>query len=252
MNLLVVLILSIVSILFLLVGNFIILFTRNSKKVMAFSVSLGFVVLTLLGILHLIPDAYEFFSLEVSRELCYIFLLIFTFLGFIIILIFDRAGGHHHDKESHNHEKEHMEHISLITCVFLFIHNFIEGMTLYSSVLLSYSTAIILTLGIGLHNIPLGLTLSSTFSKIYSKFKSSLIIIFIGLSYLFGALVAYIFKETFTNAIVFGVILSFTFGMVLYIAIFEFLPLMKDGEERKAKIMGLISGFILMLITLFI
>ena len=196
MNLFIVLVLSIISILFLLVGTLIVFSTHNSKKVMIFSVSLGFVVLLLLGIIHLIPDAYEFFR----------------------------------------------EKLSVI----------IEGMTLYSSVLLNYETAVILTLGIGLHNIPLGFTLSSTFNKVFSKSKTILYIILIGFSYLFGALLAYKFNDVLMNTVVLGIALSFTFGMVLYIAIFEFLPLIRESKEYKVRNMGFILGFILMFLTLFL
>ena len=61
MNLLIVLLLSILSIIFLLIGTIIVFNTHNSKRVMTLSVSLGFVVLILLGVIHLLPDAYEFF-----------------------------------------------------------------------------------------------------------------------------------------------------------------------------------------------
>ena len=250
MNLFVVLVLSIISIFFLLIGTLIVFSTRNSKKVMTFSVSLGFVVLILLGIFHLIPDALEFFVESLSKGSSYLLTLLFTFLGFVILLMFDLLGGHHHE---HGDDKnEHFHHISLITCIFLVIHNFIEGMTIYSSVLLNYETAVILTLGIGLHNVPLGFTLSSTFNKVYSKYKTLLYIILIGLSYLFGALVAYKFNDIFMNSLVLGGALTFTFGMVLYIAIFEFLPMMRDSKDKKMVLVGSVSGIVLMILTLFI
>lgn len=251
MNLLVVLILSLISILFLLVGTLIIFSTHNNKNVMTFSVSLGFVVLILLGIMHLIPDALEFFKDEFKNSTSYLLLVLFTFLGFIMIFLFDKFGGHHH-KHEHEEEKDHSLHISIITCIFLIIHNFIEGMTIYSTILLNYETAVILTLGIGLHNIPLGFTLSSTLNKIYSKTKTLLFIVFIGLSYLLGAIVAYKFNDILTKPLVLGVALTLTFGMILYIAIYEFLPLIKEYKNKKYVLIGYISGLILMLLTIFL
>lgn len=250
MNLLVVLILSVVSILFLLVGTIVVFRTHNNEKVMVFSVSLGFVVLILLGIMHLLPDAYEFFLEDYTKVKSFLYLLLIAVLGFVIVLVFDKIGGHHDHEEEHS--LDHFHHISVITCIFLFIHNFIEGMTIYSSTLLNYKTAVILTLGIGLHNIPLGFTLSSTFNKICSKFKTVLYIIFIGLSYLFGALVAYKFNEVFMSPVMLGVALAFTLGMIFYIAIFEFLPLILESKEKKVKFAGVILGVSLMLFTLFL
>ena len=250
MNLFIVLLLSVLSIIFLLVGTLIVFNTHNSNKVMTFSVSLGFVVLILLGIMHLLPDAYEFFS-ELYPSSKSIFLIsLFTLVGFGVILMLDLFGGHHHEEGKHN--EENFKHISIITCIFLVVHNFIEGMTIYSSVLLDYKTALLLTIGIGLHNIPLGFTLSSTFSKYHNKFNTLMYIIFIGSSYLFGALVAYIFNDIFMNPLVLGIALTFTFGMILYIAIFEFLPMIKNSVEKNMRNIGLLTGLLLMLLTIFV
>ena len=69
----------------------------------------------------------------------------------------------------------------------------------------------------------------------------------IGISYLFGALVLYKFT---LNAFIIGTLLSFTFGMIMYIACFEFLPLIKDSKDKKMVNMGILCGIILMLITM--
>ena len=250
MNLLIVLLLSILSIIFLLIGTIIVFNTHNSKKVMTLSVSLGFVVLILLGVIHLLPDAYEFFREIYTKEKSILIMSISTLVGFLIILVLDLLGGHH-DEEGH-HNKENFKHVSIITCIFLVVHNFIEGMSIYSSVLLNYKTALLLTIGIGLHNIPLGFTLSSTFNKNHSKAKTVLYIIFIGISYLFGALTAFIFEDIFMNPLILGIALTFTFGMILYIVLFEFLPMIISSDEKKMKYIGIIFGIILMLLTLFL
>lgn len=251
MNLFIVLVLSIISIFFLMLGTLIVFSTKDSRKVMTFSVALGFVVLILLGIMHLLPDAFEFFKEEYSNVVSILFILLFTFLGFIIIFVFDKIGGHHHE-HTQEHDKGHFEHISIVTCIFLIIHNFIEGMTLYSSVLLNYETAVILTLGIGLHNVPLGFTLSSTFNKVFTKAKTVLYIILIGFSYLIGATFAYKFNEVLMNSVVFGAALTLTFGMVLYISVYEFLPMMRESEEKKVKNLGILTGIVVMILTLFL
>ena len=251
MNLLIVMILSLISITFLLIGTFIVFKTGNSKKIVTFSVSLGFVVLLLLGVLHLIPDSYEFFKESLSKTMSITALLLITALGFILVYIIDSLGGHHHEHDE-IHEEGHYKHISLITCIFLIVHNFIEGITLYSTALLNYQIALMLTLGIGLHNIPLGFTLSSTYYKDNSKIKTILFISFIGVSYIFGALFAYIFNNIIIKPIILGSALTLTFGMILYIAIKEFLPLIRESKDFKSKLYGIIIGIVLMIFTLFI
>lgn len=242
MDLFVVLVLSIFEVFSLLIGSLIVFSTKNNKKVMTFSVALGFIVLIFLGLFHLIPDAYEFYKEGFDTFKSILFTCFFIIIGFAVVIVLDVLGGHHHHEE-----KSAYKHISFITCVFLVIHNFIEGMTLYSTVLTSYDTAVILTLGIALHNLPLGFTLSSTFNELYGKSKTLLCMIGIGISYLFGALVLYKFT---LNAFIIGTLLSFTFGMIMYIACFEFLPLIKDSNDKKMVNMGILCGIILMLITM--
>lgn len=242
MDLFVVLVLSIFEVFSLLIGSLIVFSTKNNKKVMTFSVALGFIVLILLGLFHLIPDAYLFYKEGFDTFKSILFTCFFIIIGFAVVIVLDVLGGHHHHEE-----KSAYKHIFFITCVFLVIHNFIEGMTLYSTVLTSYDTAVILTLGIALHNLPLGFTLSSTFNELYGKSKTLLCMIGIGISYLFGALVLYKFT---LNAFIIGTLLSFTFGMIMYIACFEFLPLIKDSKDKKMVNMGILCGIILMLITM--
>ena len=242
MDLFVVLVLSIFEVFSLLIGSLIVFSTKNNKKVMTFSVALGFIVLILLGLFHLIPDAYECYKEGFDTFKSILFTCFFIIIGFAVVIVLDVLGGHHHHEE-----KSAYKHISFITCVFLVIHNFIEGMTLYSTVLTSYDTAVILTLGIALHNLPLGFTLSSTFNELYGKSKTLLCMIGIGISYLFGALVLYKFT---LNAFIIGTLLSFTFGMIMYIACFEFLPLIKDSKDKKMVNMGILFGIVLMLITM--
>ena len=244
MELFIVLVLSLFEIFSLLFGSLIVFSTKNTEKVMNISVSLGFVVLVLLGVFHLIPDAYELYIEGLSTYKSILFITFFTILGFAIIITLDVLGGHHDNKENN-----HIKHISLITCIFLVIHNFIEGMTLYGTVLTSSEAAVILTLGIAMHNVPLGFTLSSTFNKLYGKSKTLLYMVLIGLSYLIGAVVL---RNVPLNSFFIGSLLSLTFGMILYIGLFEFLPLIKETKDKKVSLISMLCGLALMLITLFI
>jgi len=251
MNLFVVFVLSIISILFLLVGTIIVFTTGNNKKIVTFSVSLGFSVLILLGLFHLLPDAYEFIEENFNLTTSVGIMLLVIALGFGLIYFLDKVGGHHHEHDEEQ-EEGHFNHISIITCIFLIVHNLLEGMTIYSTALLDYRIAVMLTIGIGLHNVPLGFSLSSTYYKEHSKLSTVVFISLIGVSYLFGALIAYFFSDFIMKGIVFGVLLTFTFGMVLYIAVNEFLPHMFNTRDKKYRNLGFILGILLMLVTLFI
>ena len=59
--------------------------------------------------------------------------------------------------------KENLIHIGLVTSVALILHNIIEGMAIYSSVLSDKSLGLAMTIGIGFHNIPLGMVIAGAF-----------------------------------------------------------------------------------------
>ena len=40
--------------------------------------------------------------------------------------------------------------------------------------------------------------------------------------------------------------------MILYIALYEFLPLIKESNDKQTRNFGLISGVVLMILTLFL
>ena len=201
MELFIVLVLSLFEIFSLLFGSLIVFSTKNSEKVMNISVSLGFIVLLLLGVFHLIPDAYEFYMEGLTNFKSIIFIVFFTIMGFGLIIALDILGGHHHQEGK---ESNHIKHISLITCIFLVIHNFIEGMTLYGTVLSSSEAG------------------------------------------------AVVLRQVTLNSFLIGSLLSLTFGMILYIGLFEFLPLIKETKDKKITYISMLCGLALMLITLFI
>ena len=60
------------------------------------------------------------------------------------------------------------------------------------------------------------------------------------------------FSDFLLKNLIFGVLLTFTFGMVLYIAINEFLPNMINTQNKSYRNAGMILGIVLMLVTLFI
>ena len=54
--------------------------------------------------------------------------------------------------------------------------------------------------------------------------------VLIGSSYLLGAVVL---RQVSLNSFLIGSLLSLTFGMILYIGLFEFLPLIKETKDKK-------------------
>lgn len=240
--------------LFILIGTLIAFFFKRKEKIVDFSIGLAFGVITMLILTDLIPEAIE--NLEDGK----IYILpIFVIVGFALLALLDRIiPAHHHD---HHHDKHHddkecnhnLTHIGIITSLALALHNIIEGMAVYSTVLSSTSLGITLTLGVGFHNIPMGMVIGSALYQSKStKLQIIINILLVSLSTFVGGLIMYALKLEEMSSLVLGVLLSITLGMLIYIVVDELLPRVKETENKKVNTAGILVGIIILLIASFI
>ena len=199
----------------------------------------------------MLPETIELLGLK------YIFIfLIFTILGYMILRLLDNFIPDHDDdgKGMDKEElKENLIHIGVITSIALVLHNVIEGMAVYSTVLSDASLGLAVTLGIGFHNIPLGMVIAGTFYQSNENiYKSILSILFVSLSTFAGGLIMFFLGLSSISPIISGILLSVTLGMLIFISMTELLPRIKNTKNKKVTYLGITIGVIIQLIALFI
>lgn len=235
---------TILSGLFFLIGIVILKNDKNREKTSLFTIALAFIVMTGLIIFDLLPELIE------TKNLL---LLIPLILGFSILIILDKLIPHHHHEHSEGHcedKKEHdlhLNHIGIVTIIALAIHNMIEGLTLYSVTLNSVKSGLLMMISISLHNIPLGFQIGNSLKN---KKYSNLLVSFLCLSSLLGALIIIVFGDL--NETIISILLALTFGMLLYILIFELLREIKSSFKKREVIYGIILGVIILIVTFMI
>jgi len=238
--------------LFTIIGTLLVILSKNNKKFIDFSICLAFGVMVTLGILELLPESYELITEHINKPYNIIMLLLCIIVGIAILKTLDNfVPDHSHD---HKHDKEHklnLFHIGVISSVALILHNIIEGITLYSTLVMSLNSGIMMSLAIGIHNIPLGMVVASTFyKKTNSKIKTILISVVISLSTFIGGLMAYICSGYVMSELFEGILLGITLGMIIHITCFELLTQIKEIKNKKFSIGVIILGIIVMLISL--
>ena len=226
--------------LFFLIGIILLNNSKHKDKMSIFTISLAFVVLIGLLLFDLLPEL-----LETKNTL----LLIPSLIGLIFLILIDKLIPHHHHEHLENNDnieehKEHLNHIGIVTIISLAIHNMIEGLTLYSVTLTSIKSGLLMMLGISLHNIPLGFQIGNSLNK--NKY-SKLLIFILCISSFLGSLIIILFGSLSENII--NILLSITFGMLLYILIFELLHEILVSLKKKETIYGIIIGVIILIIT---
>ena len=177
---LVALLLTLLVGLFILAGSFIGLNYKNNKKFTDFSISVAFGVIVSLILFEILPETYEVLNGQIGIIRTLVVIVILSLIGIVILKILDLFVPHHEHEAHHSHKhkndkchNEHLYHIGIVSSVAVIAHNLIEGMSLYLVSSTSLISGLLLCIGIGLHNIPMGLVISSTLtSSNYSKEKT--------------------------------------------------------------------------------
>lgn len=243
--------------LFILLGTIIVFITKNNDKFISFSLSLAFGVMISLSVFELLPEACEHFLEITSSYLVVIYILGLVLLGMILLKALDHFIPHHasHEGEKHS-EKEHIHHlyhIGFISSIALVLHNIIEGMVVYGTLQSSLGLGLLVGLGVGLHNIPMGIVIGSTFYKSnQNKSKTLIISFFISISTFLGGILMILLGKIISQNIILSVLLSITLGMILYIAIFELLEQMIHTKNKKETIIGVIVGVLILVLSVII
>ena len=146
--------------------------------------------------------------------------------------------------------KENLIHIGVMTAIALALHNIIEGMAVYSTIITDSNIGISLLLGIGFHNIPLGMVITSAlYQGKDNVYKSILSVLIISSTTFIGGLIMYFLNITAINTIVLGILLSITLGMLLFITANELIPRIKGTTNNKTTIISIIVGIIIVAIA---
>ena len=231
---------------FILIGAILAFLVKKKEKVVDFSLGLALGVITMLIVTDLLPEIIENLGIK------YIFVFIIcTALGYGMLKLLDKFIPDHEDSSMTKKErKDNLIHIGVITSLALVLHNVIEGMAVYSTFLTETNIGLALTLGIGFHNIPLGMVIAATFYQSNENIWKTLSIIgLVSLSTFLGGLLMFFLNLNAISPLLLGTLLSLTLGMLLFIAISELLPRMKNSTDKKVTYIGLTIGIILLLLS---
>lgn len=209
---------------------------EDNKKLIIFSTGFSFTIIIGLIIFDLLPECFE---LMINKWQ----IVLYAVIGIILLKALD-VFVPDHDHESK--EKNHMEHIGLISAMALVLHNLIEGTAIYTSALSNSKMGLIMSLAVCFHNIPLGIQVTSLL-----KTQKEKIIMTIGLvlSSISGIFLINVLNITL-NSNTLGVLISLTLGMLIYISLFEMLCEIKEHKKNYVMLYGIIIGLIIVIISM--
>ena len=255
-NILLALLLTLLAGLSTAIGGLISILAPNTNK-RFLSVALGFSagVMIYVSMIEIFFKAETSLILEFGKKTGKIINVISFFAGMIIIAIIDRLipseQNPHEIKTEENYKSIKLIRMGLFTAIAIGVHNFPEGLATFISVMQSPSVAIPIVVAIAIHNIPEGIAVAMPiYHATGSKSKAFKLSLLSGLAEPFGAIIGFVILMPIMNDIVFGIIFAAVAGIMVFISIDELLPAAREYGKHHLSIYGMISGMIVMAISL--
>ncbi len=186
-----------------------------------------------------------------------------AFIGIIDFLIPEFENPHHPPEFAHLQEinekigdkdivpQSKLKKTSIMSVLAIGIHNFPEGLAAFGAALGDINLGILIAIAIAIHNIPEGIAVSiPIYIATGDKNKAFLYSFLSGLAEPIGALVGYLILRPYLSDSLIGGLLAFIAGIMIYISLDEVLPLASSYSEAHTEIIGIISGMIIMAISL--
>ncbi len=226
--------------LFLLAGMLVIKYAPNHERIEHLSYAIAFGAMAGLVFLDLIPEIAEEFEGMWIPAAPFI-----VAAGIGLLMILDRFIPEHEHAD-----EDHPIHIGIMATIAIILHNLIEGMTVYSICDANPSSGLVLAIGVGLHNIPMGMLIYSTL-KTETRTKRWTLMTLASLATFFGGVLMMVLQSVSPDALI-NVLMCLTLGMILYIVVFELLPLLLRSRDRIWNLIGVVAGLAIVFISTFL
>ncbi len=147
--------------------------------------------------------------------------------------------------------KQALYRMGVLSAIAIAIHNFPEGLATFTATLRDPSLGIPIAVAIAIHNVPEGIAVSiPLYYSTGSKRKAFVYSFLSGLAEPVGALVGFLLLSRFFNDVTFGILFAMVAGIMVYISLDELLPASEEYGEHHISLYGLISGMVVMAISL--
>lgn len=240
------------------IGSLISLFQKKTNTKFL-SISLGFSagVMIYVSMIEIFSNAQSSLTNSLGTKMGSWVTVISFFAGMFLIAIIDKlipADKNPHEPKNINDNKttnQKLMRMGIFTALAIGIHNFPEGLATFVSALQDPGIAVPIVIAIAMHNIPEGIAVSAPIYHATGSRRKAFIYSFLsGLAEPIGALIGWLILMPFMNETIFGIIFSGVAGIMVFISFDELLPSAREYGEHHLSIYGLISGMIIMAISL--
>jgi ZIP family zinc transporter len=238
-------------------------FVAKKTNTKFLSIALGFSagVMIYVSFVEIFSTAQKSLSMQAGEKIGNIYTVLAFFGGMFIIAIIDKLVPDFENPHSMQsvedlediQKNNNLLRMGVMSALAIGIHNFPEGLATFTASLKDPSLGIPIAAAIAIHNIPEGIAVSIPIYYSTGNRKKAFLYSFIsGLSEPIGALVGFLIFMRFFNDFTLGIVFAMVAGIMVYISLDELLPAAEKYGEHHLSIYGVISGMIVMAISLII
>jgi zinc transporter, ZIP family len=166
----------------------------------------------------------------------------------------DEDGRGYRHRHGRRNTAASLKRAGMLTAIGIAIHNFPEGLAVFSSGITGdRGFGILVAVAIALHNIPEGISVSiPVWQATGSRNRAFVYSFAAGLAEPVGALIGFAILFNFLTATVIYSLLAFAAGIMVYISLDELLPTAHSYGKEHLVIIGVVSGMIVMALSIFL
>lgn len=218
--------------------------TRKNDEFITYTISLSLSIMLMISVFDLIPEAMPYILSQNTIKGIILFITFFTMgnllVNFINSLIKKGEGSS-------------LLKIGILNFVALIIHNVPEGILTFMGAYHDFKLGLTLTIAIALHNIPEGISIAvPVYYATKSRGKAFFMVLLSALAEPIGALLAFIGLKSLINDATISFVLILTAGIMITLSINKMLPEALKYKKNKPMIYGLLTGIIIVIMSLII
>lgn len=226
------------------IGGFVVFFkVKNIDKFITFCLSFTAIIMLGLSIFELFPESFFVILKNNSFIITLLIIAIIFVLGIFIIKLINKLITN----------TNNLYKIGILNMIALILHNFPEGITTFITSMHDLNIGLKISIAIMFHNIPEGIAIAAPIYCATNNKKKALLKTFLsGLSEPVGALFAYLFLKNYINDYLIAILLIIVSAIMISISIEKLIPEATSHKSKRMLTLGLISGLIVLFITLFV
>ncbi len=234
---------------------------RTNTTFLSYSLGFSAGVMIYISFTEILPESTliigEYFSDEIATWLTFLFFIGGVFLTAFIDKMVPTKENPHEMRSLEQMDNgrpcrgKRLLRVGIFTAIAIAIHNFPEGIATFMAGVSDITVGISIALAIAIHNIPEGIAISvPVYYATGSRKKAFWWAALSGLAEPLGALFGFFILSLFHNQAVLGYVFAIVAGIMIYISFDELLPAAHKYGKHHTTIYGLISGIIVIGISL--